>query len=700
MTLKSLAAGLCPGPISSSTPTYLPSRYATSSNDSRGCYALKTLVFGSGTREKRPRRALQSQNRMPSSPPESNRSRGRSRYHARNTNRVGAKVHNTLKGIKSRPIPISSHHSTTRTVVDTNPVQRLLGLQASELMKTPRIAAEVSAVRQLHRFLAVLCAVPALFALSTPSHCRGLFPSNNKFVFDAQTRTFKQKADPLHAGGRVSLTVVNVNTFREKYTLKLEGTDYHTIAPFGPLQNLIATGKSNTITLPNAIIPYNVVGLDRSKLEAFISAHEQFEHAVGYLIGRPNVTIRAAIQQGTTNAEIRQMVVEGLLGPLHELLKSEEDWSTSLMLNLPEGTSDAIASAKEIVKPKKDVCDDESEFRAQSTAIATAGEALAGSIGPLEDILPDLQQKLETTYQALGAKPDSALGRSIVRLHDSAMAQYALYNKDHDKNYASAIANAGLLRNLLRDFTDPRIVPACITREASVQGDSVAASVQIESVPGTTLVADASASGGGGVGDSSDSGGGGKADVGADKAKGDDKSKGSAISAAPAAPSGSSKTYSASVPVFMRFTLDVSAGLARTSLKQRSYYLEPVANADGTKTSYVREGPADRINGGPTILGHIALTTPLPVPRSPIHLSPALSLGATVTDPVRYLLGYSVILDFRQSTRLVFTWGTAWGKLNVLNGDVVGQPALGSAVSTTGLMQRGNFSALTLAIAL
>jgi hypothetical protein len=74
-------------------------------------------------------------------------------------------------------------------------------------------------------------------------------------IFNAEDRKFDPSSGPsLRSGGFVKVCIVNPNTFREKYTISLDGKDFHNIALPDALKGLIAHSAPGTVTVEEGVL--------------------------------------------------------------------------------------------------------------------------------------------------------------------------------------------------------------------------------------------------------------------------------------------------------------------------------------------------------------------------------------------------------------------------------------------------------------
>ncbi|MDF2441470.1 MAG: hypothetical protein JWN98_2454 [Abditibacteriota bacterium] len=136
------------------------------------------------------------------------------------------------------------------------------------------------------------------------------------------------------------------------------------------------------------------------------------------------------------------------------------------------------------------------------------------------------------------------------------------------------------------------------------------------------------------------------------------------------------KTYTAQASVTNRIVIDYSTGLISTNLKQRNWVI---------KGGTVQPGVGEKHNLGLGAMAHLYMTSERVV-------TPALSLGIAGGDNTRLLGGVSLVARLRQA-RLHFSYGAAWGKVNALNGQEVGDTA--TAVNATQVQKQGVFRGVT-----
>jgi hypothetical protein len=150
-------------------------------------------------------------------------------------------------------------------------------------------------------------------------------------------------------------------------------------------------------------------------------------------------------------------------------------------------------------------------------------------------------------------------------------------------------------------------------------------------------------------------------------------------------PGPTGRTYCVNADVYGRAVLDFSAGLVVSSLKNRNYY------AAGTP-KIVHQGASDSVDISFGPIGTYYRTQAHGVAFGP-------SLGVSVGDSARYLLGGSAIGMIGRS-RLMLTVGGVSGNVSQLaNGDHVGGVANTGTVSTSSVQRFGSFAALSWVIA-
>jgi len=104
----------------------------------------------------------------------------------------------------------------------------------------------------------------------------------------------------------------------------------------------------------------------------------------------------------------------------------------------------------------------------------------------------------------------------------------------------------------------------------------------------------------------------------------------------------------------------------------------------------VRKGPEGGADIGGVTLAHFYYTT-----KFPLGLTAGPCLGISVTDTPRFLGGVGLVLNFSRRVRVLVSYGVAYGKRTVLNGDEVGETPNGDAVSTAEVYRKGEFGAVT-----
>ncbi len=142
------------------------------------------------------------------------------------------------------------------------------------------------------------------------------------------------------------------------------------------------------------------------------------------------------------------------------------------------------------------------------------------------------------------------------------------------------------------------------------------------------------------------------------------------------------------IPVYGRWILDYSLGLAGTNLKKRNYIVGP-KNPPTDFTTVIQEGASDRLDIGAAALAHFYCLKDQSV-------TPAITFGVVAKDPVRYLLGVTAVIGGTHRTgrtRVFLTYGLAVGKVERLNGVSVGDTTTASEIKTVSVQRQGTFLA-------
>jgi hypothetical protein len=151
-------------------------------------------------------------------------------------------------------------------------------------------------------------------------------------------------------------------------------------------------------------------------------------------------------------------------------------------------------------------------------------------------------------------------------------------------------------------------------------------------------------------------------------------------------PSASQVTLSRTVPVYGRWSLDVSAGFLTTGLRQRNFITAPSPDSSSTGR-VVRKGSEDEIDIAPGIFVHYVWLTKVRLPKAAsAYLGIGPALGLTTSSPNRYFTGGS--LQVGRSVRLTISYGRSWGKVRVLNGERENGQLLNMPLSVVDVTQK------------
>ncbi|MEW6369243.1 MAG: hypothetical protein AB1714_31875 [Acidobacteriota bacterium] len=473
-----------------------------------------------------------------------------------------------------------------------------------------------------------------------------------KVVFSASQKMFVNAPRSLTARRPANVILKDVNTFRERYTVKLQQQDYHTAAVPDALAGLLVGVKTQPTSGALALAAArrtcppdfkNIIQLEKS-YEAFFKQRENFDRATKCSPAAQVAidSIRDAIRIGQTNVEIRGKVVDKLLDPLGKSVDCESGNCASI--------EDALGVLRKAIEDKTDT----TSMREDKTRNAAKDVVLHYDCSNqfISKAFADLEKQRDSWQQTFDAFVcESPNPQDPVRLKAAGAVNdivRTLFNEASGTHSQLTELNR-VLQNLLITFMNPDAVPAQIVKTVStITGDRAEVVVQVDQLPSGILLVDPS----------------------------DPKKP---INSLIADSSAGSETFSLTLPVYWRLVADFSAGLTVTSLKQPSYYRD--------NAGIVRQGPTDRWNLGAAVLGQFYFTTPW-------HVSAGPTVGVMVADPARYLLGLSVIAGSR--LRLSYSFGLAYGKINELsNGDHVGEPAAGATVSTSLVTRKGHFNSVT-----
>ena len=523
-------------------------------------------------------------------------------------------------------------------------------------------------------------------------------------VFDARSQSYKSEPHDLSANKPVTLVVMNINTFREKYTAKLGTEDRHNLSVPSALGSLVLTKPptfGGAVEAVRGVLPDELKD-SYGKVQADIAAYsDEFK-----TLNVDSTEIFSAMNDGETNFAIRKEVVE----LIHTGTPGAEAAKTTLygMVNtpLPDDTEDDVsqftAQAPAIKTVAKAIGEDSiALLKAKRDAIHASQDIWAIAAQNYEDAhvgvedavtkaaadaktkhaaLAEMQAKVAlgiatagdfTAATSAAQAADQLLAKLKQNNHEyqNVMNAVAGVNKDRnaaDSTFTDFSTNRVFLQKLYGIFLNPLLIPTHITKRLeTIRADVITPSVQVDQALSTLLLP-------------------------ADKTTSDQTK-----TLAAGDVTFSTRTYTTSRPVYGRIVLDFSAGAAWTNLQQKTYYISPNPNNSALKG--VREGVQDRGNVGPAVLAHLYPTT-----RFPLGLTGGVCLGVAATDPARYLAGLSVVTHFNR-VRLMYSFGIAYGKQNTLNGDILNGdlmdpavPPLGNSPSVASVYRRGRFNALTL----
>ena len=446
----------------------------------------------------------------------------------------------------------------------------------------------------------------------------------------------------------VILRLYNVNTFRNKYTIKFQTTDYHTASPPQGVSGLFSI--SNPVTVPFTPNKQPIEISDEELKNAYNAYKNSFNSFTTQILSLPGLLRKLIdiIQTKRTNIEIRSAAANEVQSYILEYNKNFKTVG-------PEPISE---------------CEVKSSASGDQPAPAyLVNDYPQGVLDPYLKELPTLTepndsfQKLNVALQAwqtLYMKKKSSLQDPDKTNASAANDEIAgLQNSiptDSVKHILpdSFTSAAEGVRTLFAEIIDTVQAPPCISKIIrSAAGDEMSLEVDLDYIPLITAQAD-----------------------------GVDPKTLPALSTTQVA----THIDTAFVKVYGRPVIDYSAGFVATNLLNKNFSGTPGLDNKGNTITIVTQGNSDARDASVAGMAHFYRTT-----SHPLTFGGGLGIAANGTTTSRYLAGLDVVVQSNRN-RFFLSYGVALGKVNVLsNNDVVGRPASTGSVKTDSVLRFGRF---------
>lgn len=504
---------------------------------------------------------------------------------------------------------------------------------------------QISPIAFLSGFLAIspiVAADPAAQPAAPVADCFGKQLTGQIITFDAHTNEYAPKDLKDLQATTVYLVIEHPNTFAYRYSVGAAIIDTHNQAIPNALAGLVISKAptDTTIKFTSIVSPSTEAECDKVS-----KAYDRF----GSALDAETTDYLLLAQAGADNTTVRSAVVM----KIHEALRSSAPGNnlSKQMLDIETLAGSDLNCHGNGVR-----VDNLADYASRREAVADVAALIPGTMERSKAAVVAAKRAWD---EWCANHPDGGDCDANVRKRQAWYEQSLATVGDAAKREAD-------LQVLYLNMLNPSLVPMKIVKQVSLgKADSVTLTVGIEQLgrdaktTSATLVS---------------AGGGASSTIGA------------------------TDSYPLELRVYGRWVLDVSAGVSATSLRIKNYFMTTTLDATGKVVPVaVREGPGEHRNFGAAVFVSFYRTTKLP-----LRASFGPSLGIQASDPLRYLLGASAVIQPANKFRLAFTGGLAYGKVTELNGDVLNgdeqTPAvrpLGGSPSTASIYRRGWFTALT-----
>jgi hypothetical protein len=457
----------------------------------------------------------------------------------------------------------------------------------------------------------------------------GIEVTGQTVIFDAQTGNFTSKPAALDSRRPVLLLVEHVNTFREKYGLSVQTTNYFNQDMPQGLNNLFVS-KPPQVLPAGATLPatgnLNKDEKIKEKLGEFNKAVEDFNKEAEK---EPGITdLIDALRRAPTNEVARR----NLVTTVHNSYLTKDDGNAKTVSAL---TDQQMKSGEK---------DNPEAFRTDAfiTAVGTISEKIRkpSRLTSMRNEVRRLGKELQDLLSAYkAAHPDEEAVISSV--NESVTVDITTT----DNSYNEAKKTREQAAYLYEAVLNPSIVPTSIQLEEKLDVDEVEFRIKVTQTV-FPLFQPAPAGGVGAAGVPPPPG---------------TATPGASVVQVAVDNRLNERTYTHRASVYRRWVRDFSLGITSTDLYKRNYYVAPVAG-----TSPIQQGVFEsnkENDGGWAPFAHYYLTT-----NWPFGLSLGPVIGYMPTPKARYLLGGSLVLMPARRIRVYYSYGAAYGKVERLTG--------------------------------
>ena len=451
------------------------------------------------------------------------------------------------------------------------------------------------------------------------------------FIFDASSSRLSASGRPIRAGTPIEVLIVHPNNFRESYQVKVETIDFHETSLPDILKGVVWIGTTRLDTLPTQI--------SRAAVVSTLYADSSTAHTGGILppslrLAYDKAIARVAAIDLEAKVRFQHVMRMPLAAPLATQLTLAQDNA--------DARAQAILAVDAVHSDWWTTQEDDSGAVAQDSGAYHAKGILSMFETTTRRWSNDWDEALydwDRAYVVYSqGKPVSARIDSVAKAADADVQMCKKWMEALQGKVDKVRPDVESFVELASVALDTLRTPDVIRRETVASGDEVTATIVIHRF---SFV--------------------------------EEKQK-----SLPALPQ---STISHKVPVYGRWTLDISAGFLATGLRQQNFITVPSQDSSST-SKVVKEGSHDEADIAPGLFAHYMWTT-----RSG-NLFWALgpTLGISTSSPIRYFAGGSVQLG--RSARLSLSAGIAWGKLKVLNGEQENAQLINTPLSVAEVIRR------------
>jgi hypothetical protein len=500
------------------------------------------------------------------------------------------------------------------------------------------------------RLLVALLVAITVLGNSAAAKARPQSARGDSVEFDIVGRAFVRTPNAVRYGESLKLKVLHPNLFRDDYTLKMKSEDYHVLTLPDDLKGLAAKAGTDESDLgfseTSSAKPLTKLTLPpllevKEEFKAVVDSAEELNRWFGEILERtrgadPSARLRLKLTDALDDRAAR-------LATLADLDTLTGNWTKDSSLAAWFATLERSVPA---AGPEwKDLSASES-----AEAVNRLGRLLEEFSGFSSDLQSRWNRVHAKWYEAYSdwqvARDSASLGKAGDKYADACDASVKLIDTGMQDLLKSLAARQNQLLTyvtLSSAAVDIRRTPAILERTATVKGDEIVVTV-IVSPHGTT----------------------GQSDL----------------------PQQPGLSYDKVIYVTRRWSLDVTAGFAGTTLLQHNYYVG--------RDSIVHTGASDKTDVHPSIFLESVFAFRQ---RGAIDWGVVLpAAGVTIGSPVRYLLGGG--LQFFEQVRVNLLGGVALGAVNVPNGESVGEKLVTKDLDVKSVVRQGWFASAAVTIAL